>query len=128
MLSDDKFNKELKKYDKHLFLGKCLVYRDGEYFNAPTIYYWRNKRMKPEVVTTLRAAPCWGDLDKLKKWDTWAKKKHWMHELDEHNLARDNAVRKSAQDQINQVNKDIYKLSQRLERYGENASAGGGNY
>ena len=38
MLSDNKFEKELKKYDPCLFLGKSLVARNGEIMNAPTIY------------------------------------------------------------------------------------------
>ena len=120
MLSDDKFNKELKKYDKHLFLGRHLVYRDDEVFNAPCVYYWKHKGLKPEAIKILPGAPCWADLDDIKRMDTWTYEDDWIKKLDRENELNRMRTIASAQDEMNQVSKDVYKLAQKLERYGEN--------
>ena len=119
MLSDDKFKKELKKYDEYLFLGKSLVIRNGEIMNAPTIYYQKHTRLRPEIVKILRGAPCWADLDEIKKMDSWAWKDDWKKKMDEHNSRLQERTIASAKDETNQVSKDVYTLANRLERYGE---------
>ena len=121
MLSDDKFSKELKRYDKYLFLGKSLVYRGGEIMNAPTIYYQREAGLKPDIVKILKGAPCWGDIEDLKRMDSWAFKNDWLVKLDEENARRRESAIRSAQDQTNEVSKDVYTLANRLERYGDKA-------
>ena len=120
MLSDNKFKKELKKFDPYLFLGKSLVVRNGEIMNAPTIYYWKHKGLKPEIVKILKSAPCWGDIDELKKMDSWTYNDDWMEKLDEYNEKIRLDTERRAIDQIQQVNKDVYTLANRLERYGSN--------
>ena len=119
MLSDNKIEKELKKYDPCLFLGKSLVARNGEIMNAPTIYYQKERGLKPDIVKILRSAPCWGDIEDLKKMDSWAWKNDWMQKLDAHNDAIKQRELSSAKDQTNEVSKDVYTLANRLERYGE---------
>lgn len=119
MLSDDKFSKELKRYDKYLFLGRSLVIRNGEIMNAPTIYYQKEKGLKPDIVKILKRAPSWADIDDLRKMDSWAWKKDWMTKMDEYNeKLRQNKI-SAAVDQQNEAGKDLYTLANRLERYGE---------
>ena len=121
MLSDNKFKKELKKFDPYQFLGRSLVIREGEYFNAPTIYYQKERGLKPDIVKILKGAPCWGDIEDLKKMDSWAWKKDWMAKLDAYNERMRQSKISSSRDEMNQVSKDVYTLANRLERYGDKA-------
>ena len=120
MLSDSKFEKELKKFDEYLFLGRCLVIRNGEIMNVPTIYYQKERGLKPDVVKGLKRPPCWGDIDELKKMDSWAWKKDWTKKMDDYNEKIKQSKINSAQDQIDEAGKDIYTLANRLERFGGN--------